>query len=319
MRILSGIRPSGTLHLGNYIGAIQQWLGLQREHEVYYMVADLHAITTPYDPKTFQAQIRDVVADYLAAGLDPKHATIFVQSHVPEHTQLMWVLSSLTPTGELNRMTQYKDKLRGGALANAGLLTYPILMAADILAYRAECGPVGEDQVQHVELARDLAKRFNRMFGKTFPEPQPLLSQGKRIMSLKEPDKKMSKTNDDGIALTDAPAVIQRKIAKAVTATRGGGTSAGVENLFLMLRTFAEPNVVGRFERAERDGAIKYAELKTALAEAIVHHFAPFRKRRKEILADATALDRVLTDGARRARLIAGETLAAGYTTIGLR
>lgn len=319
MRILSGIRPSGSLHVGNYVGAIKQWIDLQRDHEVYYMVADLHAMTTPYDPKTFQVQIRAVVADYLAAGVDPKHATLFVQSHVPEHAQLMWVLSSLTPTGELNRMTQYKDKLRSGAPSNAGLLTYPILMAADILAYRAEGVPVGEDQVQHVELARDLAKRFNRTFGKTFPEPQPLLSDGKRIMSLKDPRRKMSKTGDDGIALTDEPAAIQRKLAKAVTATTGGGTSPGVDNLLLLLRHFAGPDVSGRFERAERDGTIQYAALKTALAEAIAEHFAPFRKRRKALLADPTALDRILTDGARRARLIAGETLAAVYTAAGLR
>lgn len=319
MRILSGIRPSGSLHLGNYVGAMKQWIDLQATHEVFYMVADLHAITTPYDPKTYQQQIHGVVADYLAAGLDPARATMFVQSHVPEHTQLMWVLSALTPAGELGRMTQYKEKVRAGASANAGLLTYPVLMAADILLYRAEQVPVGEDQVQHVELARDLARKFNRTYRKVFPEPRPLLAEGKRILSLKDPTKKMSKSGDEGIALTDEPAVIKRKLARAVSATTGGAKSPGVENLFVLLRSFATADVVARFERAERDGTIKYAEFKAALAEAIATHFAPFRKRRQDLLANPRTIDRALEAGARRARAVAGETVATVYAATGLR
>ncbi|MEK7538196.1 MAG: tryptophan--tRNA ligase, partial [Patescibacteria group bacterium] len=171
-RILSGIRPSGDLHLGNYLGAIQQWIALQKKHEVFYMVADLHAITTPFDPTTLPALIRNTVIDYLAAGLDPTKATIFVQSHIPAHCQLMWLLNTITPVGELQRMVQFKEKSEQYAdYQNAGILNYPILMAADILAYKSASVPVGDDQDQHVEMARDLAKKFNRQYGETFPEP----------------------------------------------------------------------------------------------------------------------------------------------------
>lgn len=319
MRILSGIRPSGTLHLGNYLGAIRQWIDLQSTDEVFFMVADLHAITTPYDPKNYQAQIREVVADYLAAGLDSQRATLYVQSHVLETTQLLWILATLAPVGALGRMIQYKEKVRAGAPANAGLLNYPLLMAADILLYRAERVPVGQDQVQHVELARDLARRFNKTFGRTFPEPQPLLSEGKRILSLKDPTNKMSKTGDEGIALTDEPAVITRKLAKAVTATSGGGKSPGVSNLFVLLRSFSPPDVVKRFAAAERAKTIRYAELKARLADDIAGHFAPFRKRRRELLSDPRQIDRVLADGAQRAQRVAAETLAAVYRATGLR
>lgn len=319
MRILSGIRPSGALHLGNYVGAIKQWVELQRTHEVFYMIADLHALTTPYSPSEFPQQIRETVADYLAAGLNPKRATIFLQSHVLETTQLMWILATLTPTGELGRMTQYKEKVREGAPANAGLLNYPILMAADILLYRAEGVPVGEDQVQHVELARSLARKFNRAFGNLFPVPQPLLTEGKRVMSLKDPHRKMSKTGDEGIALTDDPASIKRKLAKAVTATSGGGKSLGVENLLVLLRTFAAPAVVARFEGAERNGTIRYAELKATLAQTIADHFAPFRAKRRQLLADPASIAKILEQGARQARVVATETITRVYQKVGLR
>lgn len=319
MRVLSGIRPSGQLHLGNYLGAIKQWIGLQEFGQTFYMVADLHALTTPYDPTTMQDNIRSVVADYLAAGLDPKRATIFVQSRVPAHAQLMWLLATLTPIGELGRMTQYKEKVASGAPANAGLFNYPILMAADILLYQADRVPVGDDQRQHVELARTLGRRLNASLKLGLPEPRLMEADGQRIMSLNHPEKKMSKTGDEGIALSDEPAVIAKKLVKAVTATTGGGHNPGVENLFTLLRSFADPNTVKRFEDAEHTGTIRYAELKTTLAEAISDTLAPFRKRRATLLANSSRIDRVLAAGAKQASSVANATLEKIYAAAGLR
>lgn len=319
MRILSGIRASGSLHLGNYLGAIKQWIDLQRDNEVFYMVADLHAITSPYLPQQLRHDTKTVVAEYLAAGLDPQKATIFLQSHVPAHAELMWIFASLTAVGELERMTQYKDKVQRGEPASAGLLTYPILMAADILLYHAVAVPVGEDQVQHVELARSVARKFNRTFGKTFPEPKPLMNEGKRVLSLRDPNKKMSKTGDDPLNLSDEPVVLKHKLAKAVTATTGGGKNPGVENLFVLLRTFSTSKVVADFEAAEKNGTIRYADLKAQLAEDLAAHFADFRKKRARLLKDRATIDGVLAEGAKRARVVAEATLAEVYKKTGLR
>ncbi|MFZ5559844.1 MAG: tryptophan--tRNA ligase, partial [Patescibacteria group bacterium] len=219
MRIFSGMRPSGQLHIGNYLGALKNWVELQKKNFSIFGIVDYHAITTPFNPKHLQKDVYNLVLDYLAAGIDPKKSIIIIQSHIPEHTELAWILSTLTPLGELERMTQFKEKAKQHKEnVNAGLFCYPILMAADILLYKADTVPVGEDQAQHVELTRVLARKFNNKFGKTFPEPKTLLQKhGARIMSLTDPFKKMSKTGDESIILGDSPDAIRRKIKKAVT------------------------------------------------------------------------------------------------------
>src|SRR3989338_5876168 len=221
MRIVSGIQPTGNIHIGNYLGAIKQWISLQEKNECVFMIVDLHALTAPYDPKTLQEKITEKLIAYVAAGVDPEKAIIFVQSEVKEHTELAWLLNTICPVGELQRMTQYKDKSKKFKdNINAGLLGYPILMAADILLYKAEAVPVGKDQEQHVELTRSLAKKFNQKFGQTFKEPESLiLKEGSKIMSLIDPKRKMSKSDEPKscIFLFDAPEDITKKIMSATT------------------------------------------------------------------------------------------------------
>lgn len=268
--VLSGIQPTGQLHLGNYLGAIKQWLPLQDQARCFFCIVDYHAITVPQNPKTFGQTVLETAAEYLAAGLDPEKASLFVQSRVPEHTELSWIFTTLIPFGELRRMTQWKEKVGSSDIAvneaGAGLLYYPVLMAADILLYKATLVPVGEDQVQHVELTRIIARKFNNRYGPTFPEPKVKLSAAKRIMSLSDPEKKMSKSHGASsyIALADEPDVIRKKISKAVTATKGGTTmDPGVANLFAILREMSEASVVKEFEEAQKNGTIRYADLKT--------------------------------------------------------
>lgn len=316
--ILSGIRPSSRLHVGNYLGAIQQWLELQHRARCFFMIADLHAITTPYEPKALPAAIRDVALDYLAAGLDRHKATLFVQSHVPEHVELAWLFSTLVPVGELNRMTQYKEKGDTKERATLGLFAYPVLMAADILVYRAEQVPVGDDQVQHVELARVIARKFNHRFGQVFPEPKPILSTGRRVMSLQDPKKKMSKSDGGGIQLDDDPGAIRKKLAKAVTGTKGGDGNPGAMNLLMLLKEFGDPAGAKRFLADEEAGTIKYSELKNTLAEAIDRHFANFRTKRRDLAANPSYLDEILADGAARARHVAAQTLRDAKRAMGL-
>ncbi len=317
-RILSGIRPSSRLHIGNYLGAIRQWIELQHLSRSFFMIADLHAITTPYEPKALPQAIRDVALDYLAAGLDQHKATLFIQSHVPEHVELSWLFSTFTPIGELNRMTQFKEKGEGKATANLGLLAYPVLMAADILIYKATGVPVGEDQLQHVELARTVARKFNAKYGETFPEPKALLSHGKRIMSLLDPAKKMSKSDGSGIQLDDAADVIKKKVMKAVTATKGGDGNPGVMNLLTLLKEFSDQTTYRQFMNAEQTGTIKYSELKAQLAEDIARHFDAFRKRRAELASNNRYLDDILSEGAKDARIVAKKTLEEVKRKMGL-
>jgi len=325
-RILSGIRPSSRLHIGNYLGAIRQWIELQNLSRSFFMIADLHAITTPYDPKGLQQAIRDVALDYLAAGLDQHKATLFVQSHVPEHVQLAWLFGTFTSIGELNRMTQFKEKSKTlsiakgptGSQATLGLLAYPVLMAADILIYKATGVPVGEDQLQHVELSRVIAKKFNTKYGETFPEPKALLSHGKRIMSLSDPTKKMSKSDGGGIQLDDEPEVIKKKVMKAVTATKGGDGNPGVMNLFTLLKEFSDPTTYRQFMNEEETGTIKYAELKAQLAEDIARHLDSFRKKRAELAGNNRYLDDILNEGAKDARIVAKRTLKEAKEKMGL-
>ncbi|HEX3099707.1 MAG TPA: tryptophan--tRNA ligase [Patescibacteria group bacterium] len=319
--ILSGVQATGRMHIGNYLGALKQFVDIQNEGKLqcYFFVADLHALTVPRDPKQLRQDTLEVVAEYIAAGLDPEKSVIFIQNHVLEHAELAWIFNCITPVGELERMTQFKDKGKNQKdSVNAGLLTYPTLMAADILMYKPNFVPVGDDQVQHIELSRVVARKFNKQFGETFPEPKPFVKKPLRIMSLKNPDtKKMSKTGDDPIYMDDEPAVIHAKLKKAVTATGAEG-SAGVENLLYLLETFGSPATAGEFRAQVKDGSIKYSELKTSLADAIADYFADFRKKKKELLADKQRLAQILADGAARAREIAHPTMLDVKQKVGL-
>ncbi|MBI2588128.1 tryptophan--tRNA ligase [Candidatus Berkelbacteria bacterium] len=321
-RVLSGIRPTGELHLGNYLGAIRQWIDLQHKYESFFMVADLHAITSDFEPKNLQKLIYELVAIYLAAGLDTKKAMIFVQSHIPQHTELAWLLSTLTSFGDLNRMTQFKEKSQKEQPhnVNAGLFNYPLLMTADIIIYKADLVPVGEDQVQHIELARAIVDRFNRLYGRFFPKPRPLLTKGARIMSLNNPNRKMAKSvSGSYISLLDSPAVIKQKIMSAVTDTKPGKKmSGGVKNLFTLLNIFAEPAMYESFKEKYQKGTIKYLELKKQLAEDIIRGLAPLQKNFIKLKNDQKYLKKVIGGGDQKARVIAAATLLEVKKKMGL-
>lgn len=321
-RILSGIQPTGELHIGNYLGALKQWVALQDSYECYYCIVDLHALTVRQDPKTFAQTTLNTAADLLALGVDSEKSVLFVQSQIPEHAELTWILDTLAPTAELERMTQYKEKAAQNAKnVNAGLLNYPVLQAADILLYKPAFVPVGEDQVQHVELTRLLARKFNKQYGETFPEPKAKLTKAARIMSLTEPTKKMSKSHGEKsyIALTDEPGVIQQKLSKAVTATSGGKTmDPGVANLFAILNEVSAPEVVERFVAQQKDGSIRYAELKKQLADDLAEHLVRFRSRRKELTKKELYVRGVLEDGRKKAAKIAEQTMEEVRQKMGL-
>lgn len=317
-RVFSAIRPSGELHIGNYLGAIKQWLMLQRKHECFFAVADYHAITTPFDPKTLRKLTNETLAWFLAAGLDPKRVTVVRQSDIPEHTELAWLLTCITPVGDLERMAQFKEKSKQQGVM-AGLLNYPILMAADILIYRAELVPVGEDQVQHIELTREIARRFNHRFGKLFAEPRVLLTQAPKIMSLTNPEEKMSKTGASGIALSDPPETIERKIMTAVTDTKPqpGTVSAGVANLFSMLRLFDAASAT-KLKRAYDEGALKYVTLKEILARSIIKELTPIQKQFNKITSQRGLTEAVFKEGAGKARRVAKITLDQAKKLVGV-
>ena len=286
MRIFSGMRPTGQLHIGNYLGAAKNWLELQKKHECIFAVVDYHGITTPFDPKQIHKDTMDVVLDYLAAGINPKKSILIIQSHIPEHTELAWILGALTPIGELERMTQFKDKSKQYKQnINAGLFTYPVLMAADILLYKTHIVPVGEDQKQHVELARTIARKFNNKFGNTFPLPKVQLSKaGARIMSLTNPLKKMSKTGDESIGLSDSPSVIKNKIKRAVTDSGkeikyDSKKKAAISNLLTIYHLFSGKSVSDLEKKYKNKG---YAEFKKDLAEIIIKGLKPFQEKRKK-------------------------------------
>ncbi|MFF5281688.1 tryptophan--tRNA ligase [Streptomyces sp. 62] len=325
-RVLSGIQPTaGSFHLGNYLGAVRQWVALQETHDAFYMVVDLHAITVPQDPAELRANTRLAAAQLLAAGLDPERCTLFVQSHVPEHAQLAWVMNCLTGFGEASRMTQFKDKSakQGAGNASVGLFTYPILQVADILLYQAHEVPVGEDQRQHIELTRDLAERFNGRFGETFTIPKPyILKETGKIFDLQDPTIKMSKSASSPkglINLLDDPKVTAKKVKSAVTDTDtvirfDPENKAGVSNLLSIMSTLTGTSV----EDLEKSYEGKmYGALKTDLAEVMVDFVTPFRDRTQEYLDDPETLDSVLAKGAEKARAVAAETLAQTYERIG--
>jgi tryptophanyl-tRNA synthetase len=319
--IFSGIRATGKLHIGNYLGALKQFVELQNDenNNCYFFIADLHALTTPFEPTELKQNTLEVAAEYLAAGIDPNKCTFAVQSQVHEHSELAWIFDCITPLSELERMTQFKDKARQHKTnVNAGLLTYPCLMAADILVYKADAVPVGEDQVQHVELARVVARKFNHKFGKTFPEPQTYLRKPLRIMSLTDPTKKMSKTGDESLLLDDTPAEIHRKLKKAVTASEAGRRSPGEENLMLLLSHFGQDEEIRHFTKAQNEQTLKYSELKEALAKDIAKHFAQFREKKKALLAQPAKLAEVLGQGAEKAKKIARATLLEVKEKVGL-
>ncbi len=313
-RILSGIQPTGKLHLGNYLGALKNWVALQDEfpNSCYYCIVDLHAITAPYDPRVFKDNVFDAALNFLAAGLDPEKSFIFIQSKVSEHSELMWLLNTITPLGLLERMTQYKDKKQKHVdHINAGLLNYPVLMAADILIYKASMVPVGDDQVQHLELTREIARKFNHTFGDTFPEPEPRLTVSRRIMSLTSPENKMSKSDNDKsyIMIDEEPESIKQKLRKAVTdAGTTGEIGPGARNLITILEVIA-PDLAAKFSADAEKGEIRYGDLKSQLAESLAEYLAPFRERRAELASKPDEVWEILEAGTVEARKIASATL----------
>jgi tryptophanyl-tRNA synthetase len=325
-RVLSGIQPTAdSFHLGNYLGAVRQWVALQEDHDAFYFVPDLHAITVEHDPKTLAARTRNAAAQLLALGLDPDRCTLFVQSHVPEHAQLQWVLNCLTGFGEASRMTQFKDKSakQGTDRATVGLFTYPVLQAADILLYQPDRVPVGEDQRQHLELTRTLAQRFNTRYGSTFVVPEPYIPAGiAKIMDLQDPTSKMSKSasSPSGIVdLLDPPKTSAKKIRSAVTDNEreirfDPENKAGISNLLTIYSALTDRKIA----ELEAEYAGKgYGDLKKDLGEVVAEFVEPLAERVRTYLGDPAELDRVLARGATRAGEVAGATLAAVYEKIG--
>ncbi|PRH78633.1 tryptophan--tRNA ligase [Streptomyces solincola] len=325
-RVLSGIQPTaGSFHLGNYLGAVRQWVALQDTHDAFYMVVDLHAITIPQDPAALRSNTRLAVAQLLAAGLDPERCTLFVQSHVPEHAQLAWVMNCLTGFGEAGRMTQFKDKSakQGSDSTTVGLFTYPVLQVADILLYQADQVPVGGDQRQHVELTRDLAERFNGRFGHTFTVPAPyILKETAKILDLQDPAVKMSKsasTPKGLVNLLDDPKATAKKVKSAVTDTEtviryDPEAKPGVSNLLTIMSVLTGTSVADLEKSYEGK---MYGALKTDLAEVMVDFATPFKDRTQEYLDDPETLDSILAKGAEKARAVAAETLAQTYAKVG--
>lgn len=325
-RALSGIQPtSGSFHLGNYLGAIRQYVALQETHDAFYMVVDLHAITMPQDPKDLRANTRLSAAQLLAAGLDPERCTLFIQSHVPEHAQLGWVMNCITGFGEASRMTQFKDKSAKSGANNStvGLFTYPILQVADILLYQANAVPVGEDQRQHIELTRDLAERFNQRFGQTFTLPAAhIVKEVAKIYDLQDPAIKMSKSASSPkglINLLDEPKATEKKIKSAVTDTEAvvrfdAKGKPGVSNLLTIYSTLTGESIPALEAAYEGKG---YGALKTDLAGVMVDFVTPFKQRTQEYLDDPETLDSLLAKGAEKARAVAAETLAQAYDHLG--
>jgi len=329
-KIFSGMRPSGKLHLGNYLGAIKNWIDLQNQPDTtqcIFAAVDLHGITTPYEPRTFPQQVQDVLLDYVAAGVDPTKSLLIRQSHIPEHTELMWLLSTIAPVGWLERLPNWREKVeqveemgeKGASYRNSlGLLSYPVLMAADILLYKSDLVPVGEDQLPHIELTNELSAKFNHLFGDTFPKVRPFLADGARIMSLQDPSKKMSKTGDDlpaqagGIALSDDADSVRGKIKRAVTDSGSEvkfdeKEKPAISNLLTIYSTLSGTPI----GQLEQDYAGKnYGQFKTELAEVVVGFLKPFQERRAALTADLPAFERLLTESEEKARMIASTNLA---------
>jgi len=320
--IFSGIQPSGELHLGNYLGAIRNWVALQSSYRCFYCVVDYHAITQPFDPATLSARVRDMASDLLACGIDPARATLFVQSAVPEHTELAWVLASVTGYGELGRMTQFKDKSeKNPDNINAGLFTYPVLQAADIVIYKATKVPVGEDQRQHLELAREIVRRWNARFGETFPEPNALYSTTPKILGL-DGQAKMSKSLGNTISLREDDGAVWEKLRTAATdPARVRRTDPGDPdkcNVFTLHRFFSTDARQAEVRHGCTTAGIGCIECKRWLHEGVIKDLAGIRARRAELEAKPGAVDEILAEGGRRARAVAADTMGEVRDRLGL-
>lgn len=323
MRILSGIQPTGSMHIGSYLGAISQWKRLQTIGECIFFIADLHALTTPQEPKTFSKEIIETATELLAAGLDPEKCIIFVQSEMKEHTELCWLLNTITPLGELMRMTQFKEKSRRfKSNINAGLLNYPVLQAADILLYQTDSVPVGKDQMQHLELTKTIARKFNQKYGKTFKVPESIILQaGAKIMALNNPKKKMSKSDPKGcLYLFDEPDVIRKKIMTAVTdpgkaIKYNPAKKPGISNLLTIYSMFNEKSVSQVEKKFSKKG---YAEFKKSLADLLIAKLEPFRRKKKELSTREVYIKEVLERGKKRAEIISQSTMKDVRKKMGL-
>ncbi|MFO7887009.1 MAG: tryptophan--tRNA ligase [Eubacteriales bacterium] len=321
--IFSGIQPSGSLTLGNYIGALKNWVSLQEKYESYYCIVDMHAITVDKEPKDLRKNTLEVLANYIASGLDPKKNTLFIQSHVPAHAELSWVLNCYTYFGELSRMTQFKDKSqKNSSNINAGLFDYPVLMASDILLYQTDLVPVGEDQRQHLELSRDIAQRFNNRYSPTFKVPEPYIAKvGAKIMSLQEPENKMSKSDDNEngyILLNDNPDKIIRKFKRAVTDSLGEinykDNQPGIKNLITIYSKLTDESVEDVLNKYSGKG---YSELKKDTAEVVIEKLKPIREESEKLVKDKTYLEKVYKDGAEKAQYKAMKTLRKVHKKVG--
>lgn len=321
-RIFSGIQPSGTIHIGNYFGAIENWVRLTKEYECFFGIVDYHAITVSYEPPLMQQRIWDAALDNIAAGLDPAICTIFIQSHVPEHTELCWLLNCVTPLGELGRMTQFKEKSeREKENVTAGLLNYPILQAADILIYKADAVPVGEDQAQHLEFAREVAHRFNGRFGEFFPEPRTLLGRGARIMGL-DGESKMSKSLENFIGVTEEPEAIWEKIRPAKTdearKRRSDPGNPDRCNIFSYHMLATPEGEIHEIVKGCRTAGIGCIDCKKIFFKNLRKVLDPIREKRRELQGNPEFVRESLREGARKARAIAKETLAGAKKLMGL-
>ncbi len=313
-RVFSGIQPSGELHIGNYLGAVKNWVALQAQFECVFCIVDLHAITQPYEPPQLAPRTLEMAAGLLAAGIDPARSTLFVQSHVPEHSELAWIFNVVAPLGELERMTQFKEKAARQESVPAGLLNYPVLQAADILLYKADRVPVGEDQLQHLEFAREIARRWNTRFGRSlFPEPQPMLSPATRIMGL-DGAAKMSKSLGNTIGVLELPEAIRAKLRPAMTdparKTRKDPGTPEICNIYRLHQHFSTPEQVTMVEGQCRSAGWGCLDCKTVLADNIIAALAPIRERAAELAARPGEVREVLAAGAERARRLARATMA---------
>jgi tryptophanyl-tRNA synthetase len=321
-RVFSGIQPSGILHIGNYIGAIKNWVSLIPDHDCIFCIVDMHAITVPYDPREMQARIFDAAVGYISCGVDPEKCAIFVQSDVPEHTELTWYFNTVIPIAYLERMTQFKDKSEQfHESINMGLLDYPVLQSADILLYKAEVVPVGEDQAQHLELTRDIARKFNNLYGRTFPEPTTHMGVGARVMGL-DGKAKMSKTMDNYIAITETPEQIWKKLSVAVTdparkrrTDRGNPERCNVHSLH---KLFSPEMHLSQVAEGCTTAGIGCLDCKKMLAEAVSAELAPIRERFEQLTSDREKIYRALDEGAERCRKIARETIREVKEKMGL-
>jgi len=323
-RIFSGIRPSGKLHLGNYLGAIKNWIALQDDPDTeraIYAVVDYHGITTPFDPKTYHQQVMDVILDYLAAGINPEKSLLIRQSKIPEHTELAWIFNTITPISWLDRLPTYREKLeQASKYQHMGLLDYPVLMAADILIYKSNLVPVGEDQLAHIDITNEIAKKFNHMFGETFEPVKAKLVEGTRIMSLQDPTKKMSKTGDEGIALSDSPDIIRSKIKKAVTDSGkeikyDEGNKPAISNL-LTIYSLLSGMPMKKLEN-DYDGKT-YVEFKNDLAEIVVDFLKPFQEKRREFENNIGEVEKILEKSEEKAKIISSVVLSDVKKKLGL-